>query len=154
MDIADALQRWLALYKIIAAKLIIAIEERRPFVRSRDLFPRQLGRMTLTFPSRHGLVSQAGGLSTSRPPLARGWLGEGGYLWSLGATTDYVEAFPAGGRIGLKGLFELKEGELASFLEGQRVRQPNDGPGLYGPSSLRKMNAAGREQQPPTVLAC
>ncbi|GAA5658209.1 hypothetical protein Brsp06_04593 [Brucella sp. NBRC 13694] len=39
MDIVDALTRQLSLDEIIAAKLRIAIEERRPFVRVRELFP-------------------------------------------------------------------------------------------------------------------
>ncbi len=39
MDIVDALNRRLSLDEIIAAKLRIAIEERRPFVRVRELFP-------------------------------------------------------------------------------------------------------------------
>lgn len=39
MDIVDALSRRLSLDEIIAAKLRIAIEERRPFVRVRELFP-------------------------------------------------------------------------------------------------------------------
>ena len=39
MDIVDALSRHLSLDEIIAAKLRIAIEERRPFVSLRELFP-------------------------------------------------------------------------------------------------------------------
>lgn len=39
LDVYGALNRRLSLDEIIAAKIRIAIEERRPFVRVRDLFP-------------------------------------------------------------------------------------------------------------------
>ena len=39
MDIVDALGRRISLEDIVAAKLRIAVEERRPFVRVRELFP-------------------------------------------------------------------------------------------------------------------
>jgi len=39
MDVYEALRRRIALEDIIAAKLRIAVEERRPFVQVRELFP-------------------------------------------------------------------------------------------------------------------